>query len=106
MDEPFGALDAVTRSMLQDMVLELWEKQEEKKTVFFVTHDVDEAMLLANRIIVLGQSPSNVIFDVKIPDEKRTTRENRFEDADSIKLRNELLRYINKDVEAHVRKVQ
>ena len=92
--------------MLQDMVLELWEKQEEKKTVFFVTHDVDEAMLLANRIIVLGQSPSNVIFDVKIPDEKRTTRENRFEDADSIKLRNELLRYINKDVEAHVRKVQ
>lgn len=106
MDEPFGALDAVTRSMLQDMVLELWEKQEEKKTVFFVTHDVDEAMLLANRIIVLGQSPSNVIFDVKIPDEKRTTRENRFEDADSIKLRNELLCYINKDVEAHVRKVQ
>ena len=106
MDEPFGALDAVTRSMLQDMVLELWEKQEEKKTVFFVTHDVDEAMLLANRIIVLGQSPSNVIFDTKIPDEKRTTRENRFEDADSIKLRNELLRYINRDVEAHVRKVQ
>ena len=82
------------------------KKQEEKKTVFFVTHDVDEAMLLANRIIVLGQSPSNVIFDMKIPDEKRTTRENRFEDADSIKLRNELLRYINRDVEAHVRKVQ
>lgn len=64
MDEPFGALDAVTRSMLQDMVLKLWEKQEDKKTVFFVTHDVDEAMILANRIIVLGQSPSNIIFDV------------------------------------------
>ena len=80
MDEPFGALDAVTRSMLQDMVLKLWEKQEDKKTVFFVTHDVDEAMILANRIIVLGQSPSNIIFDVKIPDEKRTTRDSRFED--------------------------
>lgn len=91
MDEPFGALDAVTRSMLQDMVLKLWEKQEDKKTVFFVTHDVDEAMILANRIIVLGQSPSNIIFDVKIPDEKRTTRDSRFEDPESIKLRNELL---------------
>ena len=102
MDEPFGALDAVTRSMLQDMVLKLWEKQEDKKTVFFVTHDVDEAMILANRIIVLGQSPSNIIFDVKIPNEKRTTRE----DPESIKLRNELLRQINQDVEAHVQTVQ
>ena len=106
MDEPFGALDAVTRSMLQDMVLKLWEKQENKKTVFFVTHDVDEAMILANRIIVLGQSPSNIIFDVKIPDEKRTTRDSRFEDPESIKLRNELLRQINQDVEAHVQTVQ
>ena len=106
MDEPFGALDAVTRSMLQDMVLKLWEKQEDKKTVFFVTHDVDEAMILANRIIVLGQSPSNIIFDVKIPDEKRTMRDSRFEDPESIKLRNELLRQINQDVEAHVQTVQ
>ena len=106
MDEPFGALDAVTRSMLQDMVLELWKKQEQKKTVFFVTHDVDEAMLLANRIIVLGQSPSHIIFDVKIPEEKHITRESRFEDEDSIRLRNELLRYINRDVEAHVQNVQ
>ena len=106
MDEPFGALDAVTRSMLQDMVLELWESQAERKTVFFVTHDVDEAMLLANRIFVLGQSPSNVIFDYKIPDDKRITRENCFEDPESLKLRNELLRNINKDVEAQVKKVQ
>ena len=92
--------------LLKDMVLKLWEKQEDKKTVFFVTHDVDEAMILANRIIVLGQSPSNIIFDVKIPDEKRTTRDSRFEDPESIKLRNELLRQINQDVEAHVQTVQ
>ena len=51
---------------------------------------------------MLGQSPSNIIFDVKIPDEKRTTRDSRFEDPESIKLRNELLRQINQDVEAHV----
>ena len=66
MDEPFGALDAVTRARLQDLVRELWTRDEKKKTVFFVTHDVDEALLLANRILVLGQSPSHIIYDVKI----------------------------------------
>ena len=55
MDEPFGALDAVTRARLQDLIRELWAQEEKKKTVFFVTHDVDEALLLANRILVLGQ---------------------------------------------------
>lgn len=101
MDEPFGALDAVTRSRLQDLILKLWSKDEVKKTVFFVTHDVDEALLLANRIIVLGQSPSNVIYDCKIPDEKRATRENQFENLEVLKLRNELIKQINQDVMSH-----
>ncbi len=105
MDEPFGALDAVTRSMLQDMVLELWSKQEQRKTIFFVTHDVDEALLLANRIFVLGQSPSNIIFDAKIPEEKRISRDQQFEDPDVLKLRNELIRNINRDVRNHVKHV-
>lgn len=66
MDEPFGALDAVTRARLQDLVRELWTRDEKKKTVFFVTHDVDEALLLANRILVLGQSPSHIIYDHRV----------------------------------------
>ena len=102
MDEPFGALDAVTRSRLQDLILKLWSKDEVKKTVFFVTHDVDEALLLANRIIVLGQSPSNVIYDCKIPDEKRATRENQFENLEVLKLRNELIKQINQDIMSHI----
>ena len=102
MDEPFGALDAVTRARLQDMVLELWGSLEQKKTVFFVTHDVDEALLLATRICVLGQAPSKVIYDVKIPLEKKPTRETLFEDAEMMKLRNELIRYINRDVASHI----
>ena len=102
MDEPFGALDAVTRANLQDMVLELWSNQEQKKTVFFITHDVDEALLLATRICVLGQSPSNVIYDVSIPLEKKPGRDTLFEDVEMMKLRNELIRQINKDVASHI----
>ena len=102
MDEPFGALDAVTRTRLQDLVLELWAQEEPKKTVFFVTHDVDEAMLLANRILVLGQSPSNIIYDCLIPDEKRPTRATQFEDMEVLKQRTELIRQINMDVASHV----
>jgi NitT/TauT family transport system ATP-binding protein len=102
MDEPFGALDAVTRARLQDMVLELWAREEPKKTVFFVTHDVDEALLLANRICVFGQSPSKVIFECQIPEESRPNRETLYEDVEIMKLRNTLIKYINQDVTEHI----
>lgn len=98
MDEPFGALDAVTRAKLQDMVLELWEKDQERKTVFFVTHDVDEALLLANRIVVLGQSPSNVIYSCEIPEDKKPNRYTMFETPEIMSLRNTLIRNINMNV--------
>lgn len=102
MDEPFGALDAVTRARLQDLVLNLWSQETPKKTVFFVTHDVDEALLLANRIIVLGQSPSNIIYECIIPGDKHPTRENQFENPDILQLRNTLIRQINEDVTVRV----
>ena len=102
MDEPFGALDAVTRARLQDMVLELWRKQEPKKTVFFVTHDVDEAILLSTKIFVLGQSPSNVIFSSDKPSAGRPTRETQFDDPKFLNLRNTLIRYINQDVASRI----
>lgn len=103
MDEPFGALDAVTRAKLQDLVLELWSKDEQKKTVVFVTHDVDEALLLANHIVVLGQSPSKVIYECWLDEEKRPTRETQFTNQEIMKLRNELIYYINKDVASLVK---
>lgn len=102
MDEPFGALDAVTRARLQDLVLKLWAQDDPKKTVFFVTHDVDEAMLLANRIIVLGQSPSNIIYECFIPEEQRPTRETQFENPQMLQMRTELIRQINLDVASHI----
>lgn len=102
MDEPFGALDAVTRARLQDLVFQLWQEEEVKKTVFFVTHDVDEALLLSTRIIVLGQRPSKIIYDERIPDEKRGNRDTMFEDPEILKRRAELVRTINKDVASRV----
>ena len=103
MDEPFGALDAVTRAMLQDLILELWAKQDPKKTVFFVTHDVDEALLLSSRIEVFGQSPSNIIYECRIPEEHRPTRETQFEDVEMLKLRNTLIKNIHVDVKKHIK---
>lgn len=58
MDEPFGSLDAQTRMCMQELLLEIWEETE--KTVIFVTHDVEEAILLADRILVLTARPGQV----------------------------------------------
>ena len=102
MDEPFGALDAVTRARLQDMLLELWASGDRQKIVFFVTHDVDEALLLANRILVLGQRPSHIIYECSIPEEKKPTRQTQFEDPYILNLRNQLIKSINSDVASRV----
>ena len=67
LDEPFGALDAQTRVQLQAELLEAWEK--EKKTCFFITHDVDEAVILAQRVIIMSARPGRIkkIVDIDIP---------------------------------------
>ncbi len=58
LDEPFGALDAMTRFVLQNLLIKVWQKY--KKTVIFVTHDIDEALLLSDRIIVLSARPARI----------------------------------------------
>jgi NitT/TauT family transport system ATP-binding protein len=67
MDEPFGALDAQTRNMMQKELLYIWEKQ--KKTILFVTHSVDEAVYLSDRIVVLARAPGHIsdIVQVTVP---------------------------------------
>jgi NitT/TauT family transport system ATP-binding protein len=64
MDEPFGALDAQTRAMLQDELLAIWER--DTKTVLFVTHGVDEAVYLADRVIVMTGSPGRILAEIAI----------------------------------------
>lgn len=64
MDEPFGALDSLTRSLMQDFLLEIWES--ERKTVMLVTHDITEAIYLSDRVIVMAGHPGRVREIVKV----------------------------------------
>src|ERR1700730_1651792 len=65
MDEPFGALDAQTRSMMQHVLLDVWA--EVGVTVLFVTHDIDEAVTLGDRILIMSASPGRIIDDIVVP---------------------------------------
>jgi nitrate ABC transporter ATP-binding subunit len=70
LDEPFGALDALTRARLQSQLIELWTSEPEVETVIMVTHGIDEAILLADRIVVMANPPFpsiRAIIDVPIP---------------------------------------
>lgn len=70
LDEPFGALDALTRSRLQQQLIDLWDSESETETVLMVTHGLDEAILLADRIVVMSNPPFpsvRTVIDVPIP---------------------------------------
>jgi NitT/TauT family transport system ATP-binding protein len=64
MDEPFGALDAQTRLMMQESLLSIWK--EFGTTVLFITHDIDEAVFLADRVLIMSASPGRIIADLKV----------------------------------------
>lgn len=65
MDEPYGALDVQTRELLQDELLSIWEKQ--RKTVIFVTHSIEEALYLADRIVVMSPRPARIERVIEVP---------------------------------------
>jgi NitT/TauT family transport system ATP-binding protein len=67
MDEPFAALDAQTREVLQEELLQLMERPDERKSVLFITHSIDEALLLGDRVVVLTARPGRVREIVEVP---------------------------------------
>ena len=73
MDEPFGALDPATRLNMQDLLIGLWREQE--ATVFFVTHSVEEAVFLGDRIYILSGTPGTIIKEMELPSPDRPARQ-------------------------------
>ena len=65
MDEPFGALDAMTRMTMQDLLLELWRTTQ--ATVFFVTHSIEEAVFLGDRVLLLSPRPGRIDTEIEVP---------------------------------------
>jgi NitT/TauT family transport system ATP-binding protein len=93
MDEPFGSLDALTRLELEDALLAIWA--ELKTTILFITHDIEEAIYLSDRILVLSRRPSRITEEISVPflrprDQLSTRAEARF-----MEIRNDIYRKIS-----------
>ncbi len=84
LDEPFGALDAMTRTVMQSILLDIWHK--DGQTVLLITHDIEEALLLADKIYVLTARPASIKAEVEIP----LQRPRSITDRDLINLKSEL----------------
>ena len=89
LDEPFGAIDARNKILLQDLLLEVLGKEKEKKTIVFVTHDVDEAILLSDRILFMDKK--RILEEFEVPFSRPRKREEIFQSRDYINLRQSLL---------------
>lgn len=97
MDEPFGALDPVTRIRLQDLLIDIWINSSPPRTVVFVTHDIDEALYLGDRAIILGSSPGRIIAGISVPFPRPRFRQFYLKNAVYREIRDEILEYFRRD---------
>jgi NitT/TauT family transport system ATP-binding protein len=98
LDEPFGALDAQTRETMQDELLRLW--QATRKTVVMVTHDVNEAVYLSDRVLVMSQRPGRMVAKFSIAIDRSGNRETTMLNADFNAVRNEVWLAVRRQVTA------
>lgn len=97
MDEPFGALDPVTRIQLQDLIVQI--RAQQNRTVVFVTHDVDEAIYLADRIIIFAPGKNGAVTrSIEVPIKKGTNRQKLFESFEFRSFRESLLNEMNEQI--------
>lgn len=89
MDEPFGALDARNRIIMQDLLLEVLNKEKTPKTIVFVTHDIDEAILLSDRILFMDDK--HIVKEINVPFGKNRRRDDIFTNKEFNDLRKELM---------------
>ena len=93
LDEPFGALDAITKEELQEELLDIWE--EHRITVMMITHDIDEALFLCDRLVMMSNGPSAKIGEIlEIPFDRPRDRAVVMEDPRYIQLRNQALDFL------------
>lgn len=97
MDEPFAAVDEITRKHLQSLLLDLWEKEEVRKTIVMVTHNIEEAIYLSDRVVVLHGGEINSV--VTIPFERHRDRQGIENESDYLAIKNHLLQAIEGKVE-------
>jgi NitT/TauT family transport system ATP-binding protein len=100
MDEPFGALDSQTRIIMQEELLHIWK--EYRKTVIYITHDIEEAILLGDRVLVLSGRPGIIQADIKIPLERPRSLAIR-DHPEMIHIRQEIWAMIEKEVRQDIR---
>jgi bicarbonate transport system ATP-binding protein len=93
LDEPFGALDAITKEELQEELLKIWNSR--RCTVLMITHDIDEALFLADKLIMMTNGPAATIGEVvEIPFERPRNRDQIMEDPEYYNLRNYSLDFL------------
>jgi NitT/TauT family transport system ATP-binding protein len=103
MDEPFAALDAQLRQVMQEELLAIW--QAEQRTVMFVTHSLEEAIVLGDRVVVMSARPGRVLRSVEIPFDRPRSGALR-DDPPFNALRSELWALLRGEVEAHLAEVE
>ncbi|MED2185051.1 MULTISPECIES: ABC transporter ATP-binding protein [Bacillus cereus group] len=95
LDEPFSALDALTKASLQEWLFEQWKEWE--KTILFITHDVEEALFLSNRILVVEQQPITTLTERVVPLDRNRTRKDLYK-PEVLALKDELLSMLQRQV--------
>jgi len=101
LDEPFGALDAQTRLMMQELLRAAWLATQ--TTLLFVTHDVEEALFLADRVLVMSANPGKIVEEIMLPFGRQRDIETLADHPQYSELKHRILRRVRQEAKRHLR---